>query len=98
MRRALADSSLGIGIIDVRESSEFHLSHVKGVNWIPMSDLPQRFPELDPERTYYFFCRTGARSLRAVKLLKERGLAKVKSVRGGLLAWAERIDAAIVKY
>jgi len=98
MKRALNDSDLGIRVLDVREPDEYEIVHVHGVQLIPLSGLAQRIGELDPARTYYVHCRSGGRSLKAVKLLQEHGFQHVKSVKGGIVAWAEEIDPTLPKY
>ena len=63
-----------------------------------MSALPQRFTELDPNQTYYLHCKSGVRSMKALKFLREQGFKYVKSVKGGILAWSEEIDPDIPQY
>jgi molybdopterin/thiamine biosynthesis adenylyltransferase/rhodanese-related sulfurtransferase len=98
MKRALDDPSLGIKVVDVRGPSEFEIARIGGATLIPLGELPRRFTELDAKQTVYFFCKTGARSLKAVKQLKERGFKNVKSVKGGLDAWSDEVDPRVPKY
>jgi molybdopterin/thiamine biosynthesis adenylyltransferase/rhodanese-related sulfurtransferase len=98
MKHALEDPKLGIQIIDVREPDEYQIAHVDGVPLLPLSVLPQRFTELDPNRQYYIHCKSGIRSLRAVQFLREQGFKYLKSVKGGITAWADEIDHSIPKY
>ena len=48
MKKALDNPTLGIKVIDVREPDEYEIAHVDGVPLLPLSQLPQRFTELDP--------------------------------------------------
>ena len=98
MRRALEDSSLGIRVIDVREPDEYQIAHVNGVPLLPLSALAQRFTELDPNQQYYIHCKSGVRSLRALEFLREQGFKYLKSVKGGIDAWADEIDHNVPKY
>lgn len=98
MKRALEDSKLGIRVIDVREPDEYQIAHVNGVPLIPLSVLPQRFTELDPNQQYYIHCKSGVRSLRALQFLREQGFKYLKSVKGGISAWADEIDHGVPKY
>jgi adenylyltransferase/sulfurtransferase len=98
MKRALDDPSSGIRIVDVREADEYEIAHVEGVPLLPLSALPQRFTELDPNSQYYIHCKSGVRSLRAVEFLRERGFKYIKSVRGGITAWSNEIDHNVPKY
>src|SRR5437763_1363603 len=56
MKRALDDPKLNIKVIDVREPDEYEIAHVKGTQLLPMSELQQRFTELDPNQQYYLHC------------------------------------------
>ena len=95
MKRALEEPALGIRVVDVREPDEHAQARVAGVRLLPWSVLPERFTELDPTRPYYLHCRSGVRSRQAARFLHEHGFTQVKSVRGGLLAWAEEIDPGL---
>jgi sulfur-carrier protein adenylyltransferase/sulfurtransferase len=98
MKRAIEDPKLGIKVIDVREPDEYQIAHVSGVPLIPLGSLPQRFTELDPNQTLYVHCKSGMRSLKAVQFLKEQGFKYAKSVKGGILAWADEVDHSVPKY
>jgi adenylyltransferase/sulfurtransferase len=98
MRRALQDPKLGIRVLDVREPDEYQIAHVNGVPLLPLSALSQRFTELDPNQQYYIHCKSGVRSLRALEFLREQGFKYLKSVKGGIDAWADEIDHSVPKY
>jgi molybdopterin/thiamine biosynthesis adenylyltransferase/rhodanese-related sulfurtransferase len=98
MKKALDNPKLNIQVIDVREPDEYEIAHVKGVPLLPLGSLPQRFTELDPNQTIYVHCKSGVRSLKAVKFLKEQGFKYAKSVKGGISAWADEIDHSVPKY
>jgi adenylyltransferase/sulfurtransferase len=96
MKKALAGND--IAVIDVREHDEAEIAKIDGVPMIPLSELPQRFTELDPNQTIYLHCKMGARSLKAVDFLKQQGFKYCKSVAGGINAWAEEIDPSVPRY
>ncbi len=98
MKKALDDPSLNIKVIDVREPDELEIARVEGVPQIPLSVLPQRFTELDPNQSYYVHCKSGVRSMKALDFLSEQGFKYVKSVKGGILAWSEEIDPDVPQY
>ncbi len=85
-------------MLDVREPDEHRIAHVDGVPLLPLSQLAQRFAELDPEQSYYIHCHSGGRSLRAVQFLRQHGFKQVKSVRGGITSWSQEIDPKVPKY
>jgi adenylyltransferase/sulfurtransferase len=98
MKRALDDPKLNIAVIDVREPDEYQIAHVNGVPLFPLSVLPQRFTELDPNKQIYIHCKSGVRSLKALNFLREQGFKYLKSVKGGINAYADEIDHNIAKY
>jgi sulfur-carrier protein adenylyltransferase/sulfurtransferase len=98
MKEALDDPKLGIQVIDVREPDEHQIAHVQGVPLMPLSVLPQRFTELDPNQHIYIHCKSGVRSLKALQFLREQGYKYLKSVRGGIDAWADEVDHNVPKY
>jgi adenylyltransferase/sulfurtransferase len=98
MKKALDTPSLGIKVIDVREPDEWQIAHIDGVPLIPLGTLPQRFTELDPNQQIYIHCKSGVRSLKALYFLREQGFKYVKSVKGGINAWADEIDHNVPKY
>jgi adenylyltransferase/sulfurtransferase len=93
--RALDNPQLGILVLDVREPDEHQAARIPGAMLFPLSQLPARFRELDPSREYYLHCKMGGRSLKALQFLRERGFAKLKSVKGGITAWSREIDPAV---
>jgi len=98
MKKALDNPGLGIKVIDVREPFEYEISKVEGVPLLPMSQLNERFTELDPNQQYYLHCKVGQRSLQALGFLRQQGFKYVKSVKGGIAAWSEEIDRSVPRY
>jgi molybdopterin/thiamine biosynthesis adenylyltransferase/rhodanese-related sulfurtransferase len=86
-----------VSILDVREPHEYEVANI-GARLIPLGELPERLIELDKDEAVAVYCKTGARSARAVKLLKEAGFQNVYNVKGGITAWSEEIDPSIPKY
>jgi len=98
MKKALDDPKLGIKVIDVREPFEYEIAKIEGVPLLPLSQLQQRFTELDPNMQYYLLCKVGARSQSAAEFLREQGFKYVKNVKGGTNAWADEIDRSLPRY
>jgi adenylyltransferase/sulfurtransferase len=98
MKKALDTPSLNIKVIDVREPDEWQIAHIDGVPLIPLGTLPKRFTELDPNQQIYIHCKSGVRSLKALYFLREQGFKYVKSVKGGISAWADEIDHDVPRY
>ena len=98
MKRALDNPDLGIAIVDVREPDEYEIAKVEGTTLVPLSQIEQRFTELDPNQTIYLHCKAGVRSLKALGFLREQGFKYLKSVKGGITAWSEEIDPNVPTY
>jgi adenylyltransferase/sulfurtransferase len=98
MKAALDDPKLGIRVIDVREPDEYQIARIQGVPLVPLSLLPQRFTELDPNQQLYIHCKSGVRSMKALRFLREQGFKYAKSVKGGIAAWSDQIDPGVAKY
>ena len=86
-----------VSVLDVREPHEYEVANI-GARLIPLGELPERLVELDKDEPLAVHCKTGGRSARAVKLLKEAGFQNVYNVRGGITAWSEEIDPSVPKY
>ena len=98
MRHALQNPGEGIRVLDVREPDEYEIARVEGVTLFPLSTLPQRFTELDPNQQIYLHCKSGKRSMKALEFLRQQGFKYVKSVKGGISAWSDEIDHSVPKY
>lgn len=98
MKRALDDPKLGIKVIDVREADEYEIARVEGAQLLPLSQLGERFAELDPNQQYYLHCKMGGRSMRALQFLRQQGFKYLKNVKGGITAWSDEIDPSVPKY
>lgn len=74
-----------IQVLDVREQEEYDALHLEGVSLLPLSELLDRYTELDKAQPYYVICRSGKRSARACQFLEEQGY-DVTNVQGGMNA------------
>lgn len=84
-------------LLDVREPNEFAICNLGG-KLIPLKTLPARLAELDASAHVVVHCRSGARSAKAVELMRASGFANAWNVQGGILAWIDRIDPSLTRY
>jgi len=96
--KAKLDRRENFRLIDVREPFEWDICHIPGAKLIPLGQLPARLSELDSADEIVLQCKSGARSARALMLLRDAGFGKLANVEGGILAWAEEIDTSVPKY
>jgi rhodanese-related sulfurtransferase len=85
-------------IVDVREESEAAICRLPGSVLIPLGELPRRLEELDPSAEIAVHCKSGARSARAVALLREKGFHRAVNITGGILSWINEIDGSLRRY
>lgn len=85
-------------LLDVREANEWDIAHLPNATRISVNELQSRLNELDTAREMVVYCRSGARSGRAVDMLRAAGFRKVKNMTGGILRWADEVDNTVPKY
>jgi adenylyltransferase/sulfurtransferase len=85
-------------ILDVRNPEEFQICRIPGSTLLPLPQLPQRFRELSRDRELIVHCKSGMRSQKAIQFLREQGFTNLVNVKGGILAWADKVDRGMVKY
>ncbi len=87
-----------IVLVDVREPHEWDIAHIEGAHLIPLGELAARVHELDSADPIVLYCKTGARSARALEFLRGIGYRKLKNLKGGINAWAREVDPRLPTY
>ena len=88
-------------ILDVREPNEYQICRIAGSTLIPLGELTSRIADVQAaagSRDIVVHCKMGARSAKAVRLLRERGVNSASNLKGGILAWIDRVDPTQPKY
>ncbi|HYH78663.1 MAG TPA: molybdopterin-synthase adenylyltransferase MoeB [Longimicrobium sp.] len=87
-------------IVDVREPFEWEIGNLAGhgARLIPLKELSGRAGEIDPADEVVVHCRSGARSARAVEILRGKGYTRLWNLQGGILAWSDEVDPSIPQY
>ncbi len=99
-----AELAVGIGasqpplLLDVREHWETEIAVLPGSQVIPLGELPGRLAEVPTDREIVTVCHHGMRSETARALLVRAGFARVRSLAGGVDAWARERDPAMRRY
>ncbi len=79
-------------LIDVREPSEYEVSHADGAINIPLGNiLKADYSNIDSSRPIYLICRSGNRAGQAKTALEQAGFTNVKNI-GGLVDWEKQGD------
>jgi len=95
---ALRERDPDLVLVDVREPHEHAIGSIEGSTLIPLRSLPGRVSELDGRRTIVLYCHHGIRSLTALEMLRGSGFSRVQSLRGGIDAWSQEVDASVPRY
>lgn len=77
-------------IIDVRTDEEFEEGYIPGAKQIDIyngAEFLKDVKELDAEKNYYVYCRTGSRSGQACMLLNSVGVKNAYNLKGGIMDW-----------
>ena len=76
-------------ILDVRNSQERNLGFIKNSINLDFynSNFEQNLDNLDKNKSYLVYCKTGFRSKKTTNLMKEKGFSQVYNLNGGILAW-----------
>lgn len=82
-----------VQLVDARSREEVDVSSIPGAIWIPLSEIKSReldrdaYPQLESEVPIVVYCKSGVRSLVAVRILRRAGFATSYSLTGGISAW-----------
>ncbi len=85
-------------LLDVRNPEEIAICRISGSTVIPLPELASRLGELDPAVPMVVHCKSGARSAKAIALLKGAGFSKLTNLTGGILGWIEDVDPSLPGY
>ena len=78
-------------VLDIRTPEEFAQARLAGAINIDYyaADFQAKLRELDPEKTYVVYCRTGNRSGSAMPVLQDLGFQRLYEIDGGIARWYE---------
>ena len=76
-------------LLDLRTPAEYNDGFVKGAHLMDYYNegFKRDLGTLDKEKTYYIYCRSGGRSGKTLKLMKEMGFKKVYDMSDGFMGW-----------
>ena len=99
--KRLIKSGEEVKLIDVREAYEYALCRIEGAELLPLGTVPNAFNDLRhaaSQSKLVFYCHHGAKSLRVVNWLRQRGIAGCLSLKGGIDRWAASVEPGLYRY
>jgi len=94
----LLKSSQPPRLLDVRESPEWERAHLPGSRPLTQAAMAEVVDSWDPNMPIVTVCHHGIRSLKMARFLEGKGFTNVRSMKGGMEAWALEIDPTVPRY
>lgn len=87
-------------LLDVREVEEHQVASIPQAKLVPLSTFATQLPHLleHADDKVIVHCHHGQRSFNATAFLRQQGFEDVKSMAGGIDAWALEIDPTVPRY
>jgi len=89
-------------LLDVRNPHEYEIAQIPGALLVPLPDLENgtgipKVQEALGNKRLIAMCKLGGRSMKALAILKEKGMEGT-NVKGGITAWSQEIDSSVPLY
>lgn len=85
-------------VIDIREPHERAICRIAGSDFLPLSEVREWWPDLDPGASIAFYCHHGRRSQSLCYALAAQGFTALANVTGGIEAWRVAVEPGMVGY
>ena len=96
--KKMIDNKEDFQLIDVRETFEYEMSNLSGLN-IPLAGLLLEADQISKDKPVIMQCRSGARSAAAINQLeKQFGFTNLYNLKGGILAWKAEFEPDMPVY
>lgn len=85
-------------MLDCREDNEWAFCRIEGACHIPMSQMRNRYQELNTAENLVVYCHHGVRSQSVAEFLVRQGFPRVGNLEGGIDAWSVQVDPDVPRY
>ena len=98
--KSLIDKGEKFFFVDCRLPNEYAITHIAGATLIPLQQIQQHGEELKKHKDekVIVHCRSGARSMQFVQILRQNGFPDARSMAGGILLWNKDVDPGGPQY
>ncbi|GJD18932.1 UBA/THIF-type NAD/FAD-binding protein [Rivularia sp. IAM M-261] len=102
LKQLLDSGAKDFVLLDVRNPHEYEIAKIPGSVLIPLPDIEagsgvNQVKELLNGHRLVVHCKSGARSAKALGILKDAGIEGTNVI-GGILAWSKEIDSSVPSY
>jgi rhodanese-related sulfurtransferase len=88
----------GLKLVDIRTREEFEAAKIEGAVLFTQELMQEMLSKWDRGTLTVFIDHDGRRSLDAAAYFAGHGFANARSLRGGIDAWSEEVDASVPRY
>jgi len=96
--KALRDCSGLPRVVDLRYAWEHDLCHIPGDIWVDFDELVKSGAGFKPDDDLVFYCKGQSKSTAAYRALKAKGYNNIRVLKGGIDAWAEKVEKGMARY
>lgn len=96
--RELLDGAAAPRLLDVRQPHEFEFVKLDGALPVTTELVDTMMAEWPKDTPIVTYCHHGVRSLQAARFLAQQGFTDVRSLAGGIDAWAVEIEPGLPRY
>lgn len=81
-------------LLDVRSPEEFAQARIEGAQLINFHqpDFQKHIDELNRDKTYLVYCRSGSRSAYACRMMESMGFKEVHNLQHGIIDWVRHYE------
>jgi len=85
-------------LVDLRHKEEREAFQIAETMWIPFPAVELEWiAEANPNQKFFCFCETGSRSAWVVRVLREKGISNVYSIKGGVQSFQKSKKEALMR-
>ena len=88
LQKKLATNT-SLQLLDVRTPDEYQEAHLPQARLVPVDELRDHLPDLDPSQETVVYCRVGLRGYLASRILLQSGFTNVYNLTGGILSFPQ---------
>ena len=98
--KSLLDKKEKFFFVDCRNPNEYEITKIDGAKLMPLPKIQDFGDELKEHKDekVIVHCRSGARSMQFVQILRQNGFKDAKSMAGGILLWNKDVNPGGPQY